>query len=175
MESYRKRKKELQELQKYSFVSVSPKERYLEVKINKTDSKAQFSFTHDPSGNVYKASIILSREARGGSVSGNIIPDIIKIVDPAFGNKFYQVLQKTKKDFAREKANYIRSAGKSDREMYDLKMAELSKTLVTDHLNKLLVDYLNKNKSKKSDMLVRLWLEYAASSTIISAKFVLAK
>jgi sugar-specific transcriptional regulator TrmB len=169
------RKKELQELQKYSFVSVSPKERYLEVKINKTDSKAQFSFTHDPSGNVYKASIILSREARGGSVSGNIIPDIIKIVDPAFGNKFYQVLQKTKKDFAREKANYIRSAGKSDREMYDLKMAELSKTLVTDHLNKLLVDYLNKNKSKKSDMLVRLWLEYAASSTIISAKFVLAK
>ena len=45
----------------------------------------------------------------------------------------------------------------------------------TDHLNKLLVDYLNKNKSKKSDMLVRLWLEYAASSTIISAKFVLAK
>ena len=59
--------------------------------------------------------------------------------------------------------------------MYDLKMAELSKTLVTDHLNKLLVDYLNKNKSKKSDMLVRLWLEYAASSTIISAKFVLAK
>lgn len=171
------RKKELQELQKYSFVSASPKERYLAIKINKTDDKAQFSFTHDPSGNVYKASIILGREARGGSVSGSIIPGIIRIVDPAFGNKFNQVLEKTKKDFAREKAKYIKSAGKdpSKRIMYDIKMAELSKTFVTDHLNKLLVDYLNRNKSKKSDILIRLWLEYAASSTAISAKFVLAK
>jgi hypothetical protein len=169
------RKKELKELDKYSFISANPKERYLEVKINKSDNKAQFSFTHDPSGNVYKASIILGREARGGSVSGNLIPEIIKIVDPSFGNKFFAAMQKTKKDFAGAKAKYIKAAGKDDRAKYDIVMAEYSKKYVTDHLNKLLVEYLNKNRSKNSDLIVRLWMEYAASSTMISAKFVLAK
>jgi len=169
------RKKELQELSKYSFVSATPKERYLEVKINKNDTTAQFSFTHDPSGNVYKASIILSREARGGSFSGNLIPEIIKIVDPNFGKKFYDAMQKTKKDFADAKAKYLKTSGKDNRDMYDIVMAEYSKKYVTDHLNKLIAEYLNKNKSKNSDVLIRLWVEYAASSTIISAKFVLAK
>lgn len=168
------RKKELDELMKYGYVRGTPKERYLEVKINKNDNKAQLSFTHDPSGNVYKASIILSKEARGGSISGNIIPDVIKLVDPSFGNKFFSELQKTKKDFAEAKAKAVKGMDKSkDRKKYDEIMGQLSKVHVTDTLNRLLVDYLN--KSKYSDRIIRLWMEYAGSTTAISGKFVLAK
>jgi hypothetical protein len=167
------RKKELDELMKYTYVKATPKERYLEIKINKSDSKAQFSFTHDPSGNVYKASIILSREARGGSISGNIIPDVIKLVDSKFGNEFNLALQKTKRDFAEAKAKAVKGLDKKNRKKYDEVMAHLSKVYVTDKLNKKLVDYLN--KSKNADKIIRLWMEYAGSTTSMSGKFVLAK
>lgn len=168
------RKKELDELMQYSYVKATPKERYLEIKIKKTDSKAQFSFTHDPSGNVYKASIILSKEARGGSVSGNIIPDIIKLVDPSFGIKFFNLMQKTKKDFADAKVKASKGLDKTkNRKKYDEIMAHLSKIYVTDHLNKELVNYLN--RSKNADKIIRLWMEYAGSTTALSGKFVLAK
>ena len=168
------RKKELDELMKYSFVKATPKERYLEVKINKADSKAQFSFTHDPSGNVYKASIILSKEARAGSISGSLIPDVIKLIDTKFGNEFFNAMQKTKKKFAEEKVKASKGIDKTkNRKKYDEMMAYLSKVYVTDELNKLLVNYLN--KSKNADKVIRLWMEYAGSTTAMSGKFVLAK
>ena len=168
------RKKELDELMRYRYVKSSAKERYLEVKINPSDNKAQFSFTHDPSGNVYKGSIILSREARGGSISGNIIPEVIRLVDPTFGNKFFNLLQKTKKDFADAKAKASKGIDKTkQRKKYDDIMAQLSKVYVTDVLNKELVDFLN--RSKNADKVIRLWMEYAGSTTALSGKFILAK
>ena len=167
------RKKELDELASYSYVSSIKRERYLIVKISKTDTKSELLFQHDPSANAYKCTIILSKNARGGSASGNLIPNIIKIIDNGFGAQFSNDLKKSLANFSTEKAKVIRSIGKSDRDRYDEAMTKLSKTLVTDVLNEKMFNYLN--RSKHASSIIRLLLEYTASTTLLSSKFVLAK
>lgn len=151
--------------------------------------KYQINFRHDPSGDsggAYKAEIITGPEARGGSVSGDMISDIMMLFDKQLANKFKTAHANGKKAFKDAKKEFSKNSkpvySKNNRSNYpkgkspyDLKMSELSNKYISNELNSLLIDFFENSKEETSDARIRKFVEYAAATSLGSAKFILAK
>jgi hypothetical protein len=145
----------------------------LRIKINSTGS-GMFQIRHTKD-NALKGEIVLpSGEARGGSVTGNQIAKIIKQADPKFSVDFQKEWLKRKADFEKAKRKIDTTyKGKLKDEM----TIKASHELVGVHLNKMIYEYLEKNKGrgKKADKVIIAFYRYAASMSPDSAKHIVAK
>lgn len=155
--------------------------------------KYQVNFRHDPSGEsggAYKGEIVTGSEARGGSVSGEMISEIMMLFDKQLANKFKTAHTNGKKAFKAAKKEEIefhkkfkpvyskdnRSNYAKGKSPYDFKMSELSNKYISNELNSLLIDFFEgPSKKETRDARIRKFVEYAAATSLGSAKFVLAK
>lgn len=163
----------LAEIQFIKIASESKKgERSLTLIINNSGGK--FIMRHDPSTNAYKGEILL-KSSMGGSVSGEALIEVMKMVDKTFANKFEDAYFDTRDKYKIKVKKLEKEVPKStQRKKFDIIRTKYS-TEVSNVLNGVWVDYLKKTPKAKSSQLIRFIVEYAGSMTINSSKFVVAK
>ena len=137
------------------------------------DKKIQLQIRHDPSSEGVKG--IIQMQGAGafeGSLSAGPIADILCTINPMFGNKWYKAYQDANRKFKDFKIS-IEDLNKKDRKQYEEKREEAS-ALVTNTINPLLIDWLNKNKDS-SDLFIRNVYTYTTARSTNSSKYVIAK
>ena len=129
---------------------------------------------HDPSANGYKGVVQLKvSTAFEGSLAAGLIEDILNILDPGFGTKWYEIYDKANKNFI-EKKKFLEKEWKTrDRKEYE-RLREIDSAEVTNLVNPPLIDWLNKNQNR-ADLFVRSLYTYATTRSVNSSKYVLAK
>jgi hypothetical protein len=138
-----------------------------------TDKKIQLQMRHDPSSEGFKG--VIQMQGAGafeGSLSAGPIADILCVIDQTFGNKWYQEYQNANRKFKDYKAS-IEDLNKRDRKQYEEKREEAS-ALVTNAINPLLINWLNKNKDN-ADLFIRNVYTYTTARSTNSSKYVIAK
>lgn len=153
----------------------------------------RIQFRHDPSGEsggAYKGEVVTGTDAKAGSVSGEMIPELMQLFDSRAAATFKQDHASAKKDFQKEKkeenariekfkpiySKSKRSKYKKGQSPYDYKMSELSNKYVGNKLNSLLIDFFESpSNAQERDRRIRKFIEYATATSAGSSKFVLAK
>jgi hypothetical protein len=129
---------------------------------------------HDPSNEGYKGVVQLKvSTAFEGSLSAGLIRDILNIVEPSFGTKWYTIYSNANELFKEKKKYLDRELKDRDRAKYDEKR-EIISAYVTNVVNPPLIDWLNKD-SKKANLFVRALYTYATARSDNSSKYVIAK
>ena len=170
------RSKEEEKLAKINYVKIATGakkgERSLTLVIDNSGGK--FIMRHDPSTNAYKGEILLE-SSMGGSVSGEALIEVMKMVDKKFAKEFEDLYFEVRDKYKVKVKKLEKEVPKStQREKFDIIRTRYS-TEVSDALNGLWVEYLKKTRKAKSSQLIRFIVEYAGSMTINSSKFVIAK
>jgi len=153
----------------------------------------KIQFRHDPSGEsggAYKGEVVTGTDAKAGSVSGEMIPELMKLFDPLAAATFKETHKTQKDEFKKEKkkenvkiekfrplySKKNRTKYKKGQSPYDFKMSELSNKYVGNILNQLLIDFFESpSDTEEKDKRIRKFIEYATATSLGSSKFVLAK
>jgi hypothetical protein len=137
------------------------------------DKKIQLQMRHDPSSEGYKGVIqFIGAGAFEGSLSAGPIADILCVIDQTFGNKWYKEYQDANRKFKDYKSS-IEDLNSRDRKQYEEKREEAS-ALVTNTINPLLINWLNRNKNN-ADLFIRNVYTYTTDRSSNSSKYVIAK
>lgn len=138
------------------------------------DKSVFCQFRHDPSAEGYRGIVQLkiSTAFEGGFAAGPI-EDILNMIEPGFGTKWYKIYTDSNTKFKNEKKYLDEQLKARHREMYDTEREKLS-ALVTNEVNPPLIEWLNKNK-KNADLFVRSIYTYATARSTNSSKYVIAK
>jgi len=137
------------------------------------DKKIQLQMRHDPSSEGFKG--VIQMQGAGafeGSLSAGPIADILCVIDQTFGNKWYKEYQDANRKFKDYKST-IEDLNKRDRKQYEERREEAS-ALVTNAINPLLINWLNKNKDN-ADLFIRNVYTYTTARSTNSSKYVIAK
>ena len=131
-------------------------------------------FRHDPSAEGYRGIVQLkiSTAFEGGMAAGPI-EDILNVIEPGFGTKWYKIYTDANKEFKETKKFLDKELKTRDRKMYDMEREKAS-ALVTNVVNPPLIEWMNKDKNK-ADLFVRAAYTYATARSENSAKYVIAK
>lgn len=160
---------------------------------NTISKSSRIQFRHDPSAGAYKAEVVLGTEARGGSVSGEVVTDIIKLFDASLAAKYNTSLMAGKRQYMQEKRKEIayhedpknnkkmyskneRSKYPKDKSPYDLKMSQLSNETTGNILNSIMIEFFESPRDQEEkNRRIRKFIEYSTATSLGSSKFVLAK
>jgi hypothetical protein len=179
------RPQEQKEIDKLEYGGVSSWKKYNEGEdINKytrtlivymsSDKTLQLQMRHDPSSEGYKGVVqIQGAGAFEGSLSAGPIADILCTIDTTFGNSWYKTYQDSNRTFKDYKVLLDEDLKDRDRVQYDEKR-EIASAKVTNEVNPLLINWLNKNKSY-ADLFIRNVYTYATARSTNSSKYVIAK
>lgn len=138
------------------------------------DKKMELQIRHDPSSEGLKGVVKISGAgAFEGSLSAGPIADILSTIDSGFGNKWYNTYQDANKLFKLRKFELDIELKARDRKQYEEKR-EIESALVTNDVNPILIDWLNKNKAN-ADLFIRNVYTYATARSTNSAKYIIAK
>lgn len=138
------------------------------------DKSMEIQMRHDPSSEGYKG--VVKVEGAGafeGSLSAGPIADILSSIDTSFGNQWYNVYQKANRIFKDYKSSLDEELKDKNRAEYEEKR-ERASALVTNEVNPMLINWLNKNK-QNADIFVRGVYTYATARSFNSSKYVIAK
>jgi hypothetical protein len=160
---------------------------------NTIDKNSRIQFRHDPSAGAYKAEVVVGKEARGGSVSGEVVTDIIKLFDASLAAKYNTSLIAGKRQYMQEKRKEIayhedpknnkkmyskdeRSKYPKDKSPYDFKMSQLSNETTGNILNSIMIEFFESPRDQEEkNRRIRKFIEYSTAISVGSSKFVLAK
>lgn len=138
------------------------------------DKKLTLQLRHDASTEIFKGVVAIQGSgAFEGSLSAGGIRDILKTIDPTLANNWYKTYDDANKKFREKKAFLDKELKVKDRKRYDIER-ETASAFVTNEINPLLIEWLNKNKDK-ADLFVRAVYIYATARSDNSSKYVIAK
>ncbi len=98
---------------------------------------------------------------------------ILCTIDLSFGKKWYKTYQESNRVFKDYKVILDKDLKDRDRSQYE-ELREIASAKVTNEVNPLLINWLNKNKSY-ADLFVRNAYTYATARSSNSSKYVIAK
>lgn len=138
------------------------------------DKSMELQMRHDASSEGFKGVIKISGAgAFEGSLSAGPIADILCTIDLSFGKKWYKAYQDSNREFKDYKAILDKELKDKNRMEYEQKR-EIASAKVTNEINPLMINWLNKNKLF-ADLFIRNVFTYATARSTNSSKYVIAK